>query len=302
LWRLHPRLRLDLAARLDGWSRSRALSVSTPLARPGPPALTAFGDHDESSFNPRATLLVSATPRLDLSLAGYRSFRGPSLNELYRSFRVGDTLTLANPDLRAERLVGGEVGARFRGSKATLSGTAFWSETKDPVASVTLASTPRLITRERQNLGRARARGVELDADARLGGRWRLRGGYAFTDGFVARFPPLPELEGNVLPQLPRHQGSLRVGYEGRRLGAGAAVRLVGAQFEDDRNTLRLGAFVVLDLTAGWRIGPSAEAFLAAENLLDERFAVGLTPTATVGPPRLVRVGVRLRLGGEARP
>jgi catecholate siderophore receptor len=166
---------------------------------------------------------------------------------------------------------------------------------------VTLSTTPTLIIRQRQNLGRARARGVELDADTRIAGGFHLRGGYAFTDGYVASFPPLPDLEGNVLPQLPRHQASLRLAYEGGRLGAGAAVRFVGGQFEDDRNELLLGPFAVVDLSVGWRMGRSTEAFLAAENLFDERYAVGLTPTATVGPPLLVRVGVRLRFGEVSR-
>jgi outer membrane receptor protein involved in Fe transport len=301
LLRLHPRVQVGLSARFDHWSRSRALSVTTPLSRPGASAVTTFADHDESSFNPRANLLVRATRRLDLSLAAYRSFRGPTLNELYRSFRVGDTVTQANPDLRAERLWGGETGARLRASRATLSATAFWTETKDPVANVTLSSTPSLITRKRQNLGRARARGVELDAETRLGERWRLQGGYAFTDGVVSSFPPARELQGKLLPQLPRHQASLRASYEGRRVGLGASVRIVGVQFEDDRNELPLASFAVFDLTAGVRVSPSLEAFVAAENLFDERHAVGLTPTPTIGPPLLVRVGLRLGLGDRAR-
>ena len=37
-------------------------------------------------------------------------FRAPTLNELYRQFRVGATLTLANNALGPERLVGGEAG------------------------------------------------------------------------------------------------------------------------------------------------------------------------------------------------
>jgi outer membrane receptor protein involved in Fe transport len=302
LWRLRPRVQAGLALRFDRWSRTRALSVTTPLGRPGEPVITPLGDHEETSFNPRATLTVNPTSRLSLLLAGYRSFRGPTLNELYRPFRVGDTLTLANPDLRAEHLVGGEVGARWRGPRTTVSGTAFWSETRDPVANVTESTTPELVTRRRENLGRARARGVELDLEARLGAGFRLHGGYAFTDGVVARFPPSPELQGNVLPQLPRHQASLRASYEGGRLFAGASVRFVGGQFEDDRNELRLDPFAAVDLIASCRIGRSAEVFLAAENLFDERYAVGLTPIATVGPPLLLRAGVRLRRGGDGRP
>jgi outer membrane receptor protein involved in Fe transport len=170
------------------------------------------------------------------------------------------------------------------------------------VANVTLSATPRLITRQRQNLGRTRARGLELEAQARLGPRWHLSAGYALTDGFVAAFPAGRELEGNLVPQLPRHQASLRGGFEGRRLSLGALVRAVGRQFEDDRNELPLGGFVVLDLTASHRLSDAAEAFVAAENVLDKRYAVGLTPIATVGPPRLLRAGLRLSLGRRAQP
>jgi outer membrane receptor protein involved in Fe transport len=302
LWRLAPRVHLTLAARFDHWRRYRALSTTTPLARPGPPVVTLFPDESQSSVNPRATLLVNATRRLDLSLAGYHSFRGPTLNELYRSFRVGNTVTLANAGLRAERLDGGEIGARWRASGLTLSSTAFWTETKDPVANLTLTSTPSLITRQRQNLGRTRARGLELDVDARLGERFRVSGGYAFTYGYVKSFPPSPELLGKLLPQLPRHQTSLRLRYEGPRLSASAMVRLVGRQYEDDRNEQSLASFVVADLTAACRLGGSAELFAAIENLFDERYAVGLIPVATLGPPLVVRGGFRLRLGRERHP
>ncbi len=302
IWRLRPNVHLTLAARFDHWRRYRALSVTTPLARPGPPVVTEFPDESQSSFNPRALLLVNATRSLDLSLAGYRSFRGPTLNELYRSFRVGDTVTLANPGLRAESLHGGEIGARWSDPRATASSTLFWSETKDPVANRTLTTTPTLITRQRQNLGRTRARGMEVDADARLRGGVRLGAGYAFTDGFVQSFPTSPDLEGNLLPQLPRHQASLRLRYEGARLSAGAALRFVGLQYEDDRNELALDSYLVADLTAAFRLGRSGALFAAIENVFDERAAVGLTPVATLGPPFLVRVGVRLRLGREEHP
>jgi len=293
--RLSPRLLLSLSARLDQWSRLRALSATTPLGRVASTAVTTFPDRDESSFNPRLALIVEAAPRLQLSAAAYRSFRGPTLNELYRGFRVGDTVTQPNAALRAERLHGGEVGARWRGGALTLSGTGFWTETRDPVANVTLSVTPRLITRQRQNLGRTRARGLELDAQARLGQRWQLAAGYALTDGFVAAFPGGRELEGNLLPQLPRHQASLRARFEGRRLSFGALARVVGRQFEDDRNELPLGGFAVFDLTASHRLGRAAEAFVAAENVFGERYAVGLTPVATIGPPRQLRAGLRLQ-------
>ena len=69
-----------------------------------------------------------------------RSFRGPTLNELYRSFRVGDTLTLANPALTEERLAGGEPGCAYASSdeRVQVRAVGFLSRLEDPVANVTL--------------------------------------------------------------------------------------------------------------------------------------------------------------------
>jgi hypothetical protein len=38
------------------------------------------------------------------------------------------------------------------------------------------------------------------------------------------------------------------------------------------------------------------ELFVALQNLFDERYAVGRTPIETLGTPRMVRGGVRVRL------
>ena len=49
-------------------------------------------------------------------------FRAPTLNELYRQFRVGTVLTLANNQLGPERLVGGELGvSSCRGTNVMLA-------------------------------------------------------------------------------------------------------------------------------------------------------------------------------------
>ena len=61
-------------------------------------------------MSPRLGLVLRASPALSLTGSAYGGFRAPTLNELYRSFRVGDTLTLANAELEPERLWGGEAG------------------------------------------------------------------------------------------------------------------------------------------------------------------------------------------------
>ena len=138
----HPRLLLTGALRLDSWAHRDGSVVTTPLAT-SVSSTTAFADRQETALSPRLGLVFRASPTLSLLASGYGAFRGPTLNELYRSFRVGDTLTLANPDLEAERLRGGEAGALVTRGRVSLRLTAFDAEVDGAVANVTVAIRPR---------------------------------------------------------------------------------------------------------------------------------------------------------------
>jgi outer membrane receptor protein involved in Fe transport len=72
--------------------------------------------------------------------------------------------------------------------------------------------------------------------------------------------------------------------------------RASGRQFDDDQNRLPLGSFAVIDALVARPIKRYLEVFVAAQNLLNERYAVGRTPIETLGMPRMIRAGVRVRL------
>jgi outer membrane receptor protein involved in Fe transport len=161
------------------------------------------------------------------------------------------------------------------------------------IANVTLAVEPGLITRRRENLGRSRSRGLELDAAARLGDRWHLAAGYLLADARVRSFAASPELVGRRLPQVPRHQASLQLRFDDPRLLAGLQARWASEQFDDDQNLFRLAGFTTIDLLVARPLGRGVAAFAAAENLFDEEVEIGRTPVRTLGPPRTVRLGFR---------
>ena len=303
LFQVTPHLLLVASARLDHWRQEDGFTETRPLAQGTPVTHAAFPDRGESALSPRVSVLFRATPNLSLMAAGYGAFRGPTLNELYRSFRVGDTLTLANERLTAERLAGGEAGAHWTGAGGRLRAraTAFTSDVRDPVANVTLSVRPGLVTRQRQNLGRTRSRGLEGEVEATPLGGLHLAAGYTLTDARVERFPANAALEGLQLPQIPRHQLTFQARYE-RAKGLRLALqgRWAGAQYEDDQNQLRLAPAFLLDVLAAHGVGRGLEVFAAAENVLDQKVDAGLTPVRTLGPPFTARAGLRLRL--PARP
>jgi outer membrane receptor protein involved in Fe transport len=297
--RLTPRLFVTAGARIDRWRNTDALAVTRPLSN-APTSVNAFPNRSEAAFSPHLSLLYKPADNLSLYASMSRAFRQPTLNELYRNFRVGDVLTLANENLRAERLTGGETGASFHSFHQRLNVRAafFWTEMTRPVANVTLTVAPGLITRQRQNLGRTRSRGLEVEAEARLTNRWTLSGGYLFADAIVLSFPVNRTLEGLLIPQVARHQLTFQARYVNPALlTLGFQGRASGAQFDDDQNRFRLEKYFTLDAFASRRLTRHVEGFAAFENLFNQRYSVGLTPVRTISSPLLLRFGFRIRLG-----
>jgi outer membrane receptor protein involved in Fe transport len=225
------------------------------------------------------------------------------LNELYRPFRVGNVLTVANSDLGAERATGREAGVLAGlGDSISVRATAFDMHATDTVANVTLSTTPALITRQRQNLGEIRSKGVEVDGEARLGSRLVLAAGVTFLDTRVLAAPD-PVLVGKRVPQVPRRQGGAQIRYDDPNgFTFGVQARFSASQYDDDLNSLQLGGYWALDALFGHSLNEWVGFFLAGENLTDAEYDVGRTPLRTVGPPRTIRGGLRVRLAGRARP
>jgi outer membrane receptor protein involved in Fe transport len=296
---------VTLGARVDDWTNYRALAVTQPLTKPGPPAVTVFPDRSEQALSPRLAVLRRLSTNWTVTGSIYRAFRAPTLNELYRSFRLGSVLTEANDELRAERLTGAEAAATWVSpSQRTMARvTAFWSDVTRPVENVTLSATSSLITRQRQNLGRTRARGVDLDLAENVTRTLSLNAGYQFTDATVVSFPANTALEGLRIPEVARHEATFQVRYSNpaaaspwARFTLGVQGRAESAAYDDDLNTLRLDPYFTVDATLSRALAPGVELFAAGENLTGQRYQVALTPVTNLGPPVLFRAGVRIDL------
>jgi len=283
--------------RFDAWRNFDARRQTGPAS--GPLTTVGLAERSEKAFSPKLALLYAAGGGWTLSASAYKSFRAPTLNELYRTFRVGNTITQANENLDAERLTGGEAAAlySFDNGRGTARASFFWMEVSDPIANVTLSTTPSLITRRRQNLGRTRSRGVEAEAGFFPVDFLEVTVAYLHTDAVVASNPANLALEGLRVAQVPANQGSVRLSWRpSPGWIATAMVRAADNQFEDDENTLPLGPMAVLDALAEAPLLRGLSVFLAGENLLDRRYTIARTPVTNLGAPRVVRGGFRLRL------
>jgi len=293
IFRIGTKWTVIAGARWDDWNNFAASNIRVSL----PSQMVTgqfFPDRSETSFSPRLSVMRNVKSNVAVWLSGYRAFRAPNLNELYRSFRQGTALTNANAFLRAERLTGAETGARATPleGKAEFRGTLFWADIVDPVTNVTLSTTPSIITRERENLGRTRSLGAELDSVLHLTQSVEFSTGYQFVHAYVA---DSPTLRGNLVPEVPKHQLTWEARYwNPSRLMLSVEGRYSSSQWDDDLNTLFLGRYYVMDLFAGRQLARGLVAYVAVENFLNQRYAFQISPPVQeLGAPILGRVGIR---------
>lgn len=301
-----PQLTITLSSRIDRWRNydGHNLETSALTGTPTSANVDALPDRQDVVVSPRAAVLYHLSDTVDIWGDVGWGFRAPTLNELYRQFRVGSTLTLANPALGPERLVGGEAGITLSPAPSlTLRSTWFDNRVTDPVSNVTdpARSTPTAVTQQRQNLGKTRIWGLQNDVEYRVGAAWRLGAAYVYDQARVTENPANTALVGRFLPQVPAHRASLRIAYSNaRRLSLATSVQFVGSQFDEDRNLAarRLPGYTLVDFTASRAVGRNVEIFLGLQNLLDAEYFVGTLPT-TVGAPRFGSAGFRLRFNGR---
>ena len=262
----------------------------------------------ERVFDPRLGVSHKLGPHFALSATGFRAYRAPTPNELYRSTQVGSLLTLPNNDLRSERATGWETGLAMQQHWGTVRTSYFWTRVDRPITALTTNPNSNPIQLMRENLGQIESRGVSVDFElqpfqAVQSMHWMtLEGGYQHTNATVTQYARQPALVGNWIPQVAHNMGTLQLrGYKPTIGTLSLQAHLSGHQFDDDANTYLLHSYFKLDAYAAHDFGSRLELFSSGENLFDRSIEVGRTPTLTLGNPRIARIGINVKLTPASR-
>lgn len=253
----------------------------------GPLQLFAGARHEftgqgDTFFSPNGGFAVGRG-RIRARGSVYRAFRAPTLNELYREFRQGNTDTLANPNLIPESVFGSEVGVDFV-AESTRAGLTFYRNSLNNLITNVTLQTGSTIIRQRQNAAAALSRGIEASL-SRDFGPFRGQISYLLADSrFVA---------GLRISQVPKNQGTAMLTYHHKGTLASAGLRAYSLQFDDDLNQFVLPGFATMQADVVQQLNKRLSVRAAFENLLDRQYIVALTPTPNTGSPRLWRIGFR---------
>ncbi len=307
-WQASPDLLLTGGGRVDRWTLTDGRLRETVLATGAPLTTTDFANRSGWEGTGRLGFAWDAASLLTLRGAGYLGWRLPTLNELYRPFRVGADATAANAALAPERLQGVELGLDWEIFTLQLGATVFWNRLDNAIANVTLARGPGTFPgvgfvsaagsfNQRQNLDAVEARGIEIEARADVG-VFNFAAAYSYVDAEVRAGPGQAAIDGLRPAQVPRHFATGSVGWfpQGNDSGVNLTARYVGSQFEDDLGLLALDDALTLDARAALRISRNLLVELRGENLFDATVQAAISGPGIIerGMPRTIWLGVKL--------
>lgn len=292
--------RIAVTARLDRVEQSEGFRQESDLADGSILRRDDFPERSENelSYTLSWTRHLSESLASDLSL--FSGFRSPTLNELYRPFRVGNDITEANPALPLETLRGIELSLSQQPSQGpSWRAELFHYWLRDTIANVPLSDEPGFhplcgfvppggSCSQRGALERSVVRGLDLSAQHDLTPEFSIELGYILAETEITRSDTNPALEGQRFAHAPDHRLNARIHYtptEDLRIWLGSMSW--DTEYEDLFNTRRLPGDTLVELGLAYRLTPTGRLTLRIENLLDETVITGLASNGTrsIGPP-----------------
>ena len=199
-----------------------------------------------------------------------QAFKAPSLYQLGSEY--------GNPALRPETANGWDAGVeqRFLDGRAVVSVAYFERRTKNLIDFVSCFGGPAPLCAfypsggYYDNIGKAKAKGIELSAQADLTDALSVQASYTWVD--ARNRAPGVNFD-NLLPRRPIREGDVEVAYRWPvKLTTAVAVHYVGHRYDDAANLRRLKGYVLWDIRAAYPLTEQVEVYGRVENLFDERY------------------------------
>ncbi len=263
-----------------------------------------FDSSTEDNFSPKVGIAWHPDDKTTLRASGGKGFREPSLFELYKvHVRGGGTYYReANPDLEPEEIWSYDVGVeRFLTDSLWGRVTFYQSFANDYIGdrligTGTFAGGKTRYEYQLDNISDVDIYGVEAELEWHARPDLTLFANYTFNVSEIKEDENKPGLEGNYLPNDPRHQAHFGFRYNNPNI---VNVSVTGNYYADiyfdNENTLKENSYFTMDASVSRRFFDRLTAYVNIENLFDEEYPIFRKNgrADTIAPGVIVTGGVR---------
>jgi iron complex outermembrane receptor protein len=283
----------------------------------------ATADVSKSAFDPSLSARYDVSERFDLRGSAYKAFRAPGLNNMYRSFG-SSSISVANPLLGPETLVGKEFGADWSGRNYSLGATVFHANVKDVVTTYTIASGSVIPDPVKNICGAAytgtantacpgtvsfytngqdqQSKGLELDGKWSISDRLSLNSYLTRTLTYYTSTTTGDPVN-KQLPLVPKNVAGVNLtwkpidrwtNYFELRYNGAMALNLTNSLVEP----VKQGAYSILSLNSAYRFTKDLEGYVTVVNLLDKQYTDSSASNLqgrSLALPRTLMTGLKVR-------
>ena len=327
---LSSTFRALIGARVDAWNEGGGHQEMTDLENREVLGAEKFANASGTEFSPSVGLVWRPSGDWRLHVNAQQSYSRPTLSELYQPYGWDSVVTQSNPLLKTEHNTSFEVSAEYtfrlgsifskgksapdvfykgpEGGMLVVGATAFSNDLRDAVGTLTLVRAtadfpifttlpPGYIGQQLLSLDRSTSQGGTIFIQWGPTNSFSLSASLLFNDSTIDRSSLAPQLNGKQTAGVSRQSFSVSARWHATdKLTVRCLTRVLGPQFEDDENTLRLREAIVVDLGLSYRLEKHTELFISADNIGNAQVVTNRNVDGILylGTPQMFTSGLRL--------
>ena len=198
-------------------------------------------------------------------------FRTPGPSEFIDKDKITKDYTFNN--LQSETYNTFELGLKDYVFNSYISGTAFYTETKDEITRSGNVPYDWAF----YNIGKTRRTGVELFAEQYIG-NLTISEGFTYIDAKIKKSDGSSDISGNYVPGVSKYTGNINITYNfNKKLSLGSNTIYRDSYYLNKENTNgKVNDYIVTDLTVNYILDNGLKLYAGINNIFNEMHYIGV--------------------------
>lgn len=269
-----------------------------------------YEDRSDSELSLNASMTHHLNKKQAITTSVFSGFRAPTLNELYRPFRVKNDIVESNPDLVNERQQGIQISYDAQLSNTLTVGVrGFHYQLDDMVANVLMTTDAGFSPifgfipeggsgSQRMNIDESTVTGFELEMSASITPTLTSILNYSYAPTEIESNAANPELVGKAFPQSPDNRIYVELNWQVSEVTrAWISSTIWDEQYDDGGNNRKLDSAYSIDLGVNWALNEKSQISLRIDNVTDTIIESGITTggLVSISTPRTAWISYSFR-------